>query len=158
MIIKVTIFNDPSRLGVSKKRQKIKENYAFPVHDGFSEYMRTSKNVKTYIGKGRQSTGHSAYTRRKTWTVPGRKGINYFGRAIQKYESQIPHILLDYCQIDVINNRLELNMEQLKAGFRHIANLIKEEAMSIIEHEAKDTGDLMSSVSTSMVEVLMEDV
>ena len=150
MIIKVTIFNDPAKLGKAKIRRGIKENYSFYVHDGTEEYTAISKKAKTFIS-ARKAGG---YSKRKKWTVKARTGIFYFERAIRKLQPEIINIIRSHVRVVVRDNRVELDYEDLKAGWRDLANLVKEEAMNIIKAEAFDTGDLMSSVASSSVEIL----
>jgi hypothetical protein len=152
VIIKVTIFNDPAKLGKAKIRRGIKENYSFYVHDGTEEYTAISKKAKTFIS-ARKAGG---YSKRKTWTVKARTGIYYFQRAIKKLQPDIINIIRSHISVNVKDNRLELDFNDLKAGWRDIANRVKEEAMNIIKAEAFDTGDLMSSVASSTVEILGE--
>ena len=64
-------------------------------------------------------------------------------------------ILAKYTDINVVNNQMVLDIDGLKKGYQFMADKIKETAMNIIREKAFDTGDLMSSVSLSKVEIIM---
>ena len=144
MIIKVTIFNDPKML---LKRKGLKVNYAFPIHDGVPAHCKVSFHSWAKDTKGQVK----AY--KNPIDVQARAPIAYFTRAIEQVMPQLVKILANYTDLNVVNNQLVLDKDSLVAGYTYMANLVKETAKNIISAEARDTGDLMSSVSVSEIQI-----
>jgi len=133
MRIRYLLYNDPSELGKAKERQKIKINYAFPVHNGHRSFS---------VGK------------KKRGTVPARAGVKYFERAITKYQKDFERAILDTLDIIIRDNKPELNASRLISKMSDIAERTLQESISIIGNEAKDTGDLQASTKRTNVEVI----
>jgi septum formation topological specificity factor MinE len=147
MKISVTIYNDPTMLGKSKERRRVKVNYAFFVHNGVPEHTGIGFHSWAKATKG-QVKAYKKPVHRKA-----RKPIEYFKRAIEQLQPEIIETIKRYAEINVENNRFSVDLQIVKTAWGDIANRVKEVAMNIIREEAFDTGDLMASVSRSEVTI-----
>jgi hypothetical protein len=149
MIITFTIFNDPSQLGKAPKRRNIKTNYAFHIHGGVPAHSKVSFHSWAKATKGQVKLY------KKPITVEARKPIEYFTRAIEKYQPAIRELIKKHIKIiyEKDEKKFKVIYPGLIEGYTDIANRIKNEAEEIIRAEAFDTGDLMSSVSITAVKI-----
>ena len=152
MIIQFTVFNDPSMLGKAPKRRGIKKNYAFMVHGGVPSH------TKVFFTSWAKDTKGERKAYKNPIDVEERKAIEYFTRAIEKYSDEIVSVLKKYIDLGFDGKNFIIDQRGLIREYTNIANLIKNEAEEIIRAEAFDTGDLMSSVSITSVEITESNI
>lgn len=154
MKVTFTIFNNPSKLGISKKRKSIKENYSFMVHNGVPRHTKVffTSWAKDTKGQRKAYQNDTPYGRvLSPFEVKEREPIQYFIRAIEMYQERITNAIKKYVDIGFNGTKFVVDQKGLIQEYKDIANLIMTEAQSIIRAEAFDTGDLMDSVTVTDV-------